>query len=240
MYLPPSQEQPTKQDKVQDILDILATKGDKKTIDMYRRFGINAKNALGVRMPQIRSIAKTMLNSTEFADSLWNTGIHEARLLATIIANPASHDESMMDRWIADVHSWDLCDQCCINLFCRSPHAWSKRYDWVRRNEEFVKRAGFSLSATLAVHDKTAPDDNFQSALMDIADYGIDSRKLVRKAANWSLRQIGKRNLSLYTSALELANDLLEQGSRDAEWIAKDALRELSSHKIHDRILSNH
>jgi 3-methyladenine DNA glycosylase AlkD len=191
------------------------------------RFGISASNTLGVPMPLLRALAREIGKDHFLAVGLWDTGIHEARILAGLIDDPELVTEAQMEKWAAEFDSWDICDQVCSNLFDRTPFAVVKAKGWSKREEEFVKRAAFVLMAALAVHDKEAKDELFVSFLRIVAREATDERNFVRKAVNWSLRQIGKRNRTLNRAALETAAAIYRKSSKTARWIASDAIREL-------------
>ncbi|MDO1446143.1 DNA alkylation repair protein [Rhodocytophaga aerolata] len=196
------------------------------------RFGINTENAYGVSIPIIRAIAKRYKRDHSLALELWNTGIHEARLLAVFVEEPKQVSVNQMEVWVKDFNSWDLCDQTCGNLFIKTPVAYQKAVEWTYRSEEFVKRAGFSMMAYLAVHDKKATDNTFLELFPHIEREAKDSRNYVKKAVNWALRQIGKRTTFLRSEAIELASRIKEQPFTSARWIASDALRELQKKSL--------
>ena len=200
------------------------------------RFGIPTGEALGVRVPDLRRLAKEIGRDHGLALGLWDTGVHEARLLATMVADPKKVTEDLMESWVADFDSWDLCDQACSNLFDRTPWAYEKAIEWSGRESEFQKRAGFAMMAVLAVHDKKAEDGAFEVFLPLVEREAGDERNFVKKAVNWALRQIGKRNLALNALAIETAGRIQVQGSPSARWIASDALRELMSEKVQKRL----
>jgi 3-methyladenine DNA glycosylase AlkD len=191
------------------------------------RYGIRTDRALGVPMPVIRTLAKQAGRSHAVARDLWNSGVHEARHLATLVDELDRITPGQMNRWARDFDSWDVCDQACHNLFRYTPYAWDKVVEWSNAESEFVKRAAFSLMAGLAVKDKAATDDQFVALFPVIAGAVSDDRNMVKKAVNWALRQIGKRNPRLRRKAIAAAREIQKQGSRPARWIASDALREL-------------
>lgn len=195
------------------------------------RFGINSKNTLGISVVNLRKIGREVGKDHSLALKLWASGIHEARILACFIADPKKVTPALMNRWVKDFDSWDVCDQCCMNLFDKTPYAYDKVKEWSRRKEEFVKRAAFALIACLAVHDKKAPNQNFQSFFPIIKAAADDSRNYVRKAVNWALRQVGKRNAFLYREAIRTATEIARIDSSSARWIAADAIRELKTKK---------
>ncbi len=194
------------------------------------RFGIVGEGRLGLSVPAMRGIARTLGRDHALAQALWNTGIPDARIVASMVADPAQFTARQMDQWVKGFASWDVCDQTCLNAFARSPLAWRKVHLWSTRQDEFVRRAAFALLATLAVHDKAAGDAPFLEALALVEAAADDGRNFVKKAVNWALRNVGKRNPTLRTAAIACAQRIRQQGSPSARWIAADALRELSAH----------
>ncbi len=199
-------------------------------------YGISTDTALGIRVPQLRKLAKEIGRDHDLAIRLWDRGVHEARLLATMVGDPERVTEDLMEAWVLDIDSWDVCDLCMGNLFDRTPYARDKASQWSEREEEFVKRAGFVLMATLAVHDKKARDQVFIDFIPMVEREAWDERNFVKKAVNWALRQIGKRNLTLNARAIEAGERIHAQGTRPARWIASDALRELRNEKVQKRL----
>jgi 3-methyladenine DNA glycosylase AlkD len=199
-------------------------------------FGINPKNTFGVSIPVLRKMAKQIGRNHLLAQRLWNSRIHEARILAGMIDLPEEVTEKQMERWVRDFDSWDVCDQVCSNLFDRTKVAHKKAIVWSRRGEEFVKRAGFVLMATLTVHDKESGDKEFLKFLPIIKREARDERNFVKKAVNWALRQIGKRNSRLNRMAIETAKEIQRIDSKAAKWIASDAIRELTSGAVRKRL----
>lgn len=200
------------------------------------RFGIRVDNAFGVSIYELRKIAKELGTDHELALGLWETGNHEARILAGMIDDPALVTEMQMERWARDFNSWDMCDQVCSNLFDRTKYGYKKAIEWTKRDEEFVKRAGFVLMAALSVHDKHAADSKFEKFLPIIERHATDERNFVKKAVNWALRQIGKRNVHLNKKAIDIAERIGKTESKAARWIAKDALKELRSDKVRKKL----
>lgn len=200
------------------------------------RFGIDVSNAYGVTIPVQRKLAKEIGKDHKFAQELWKEGIHETRIIASMVDEPAKVTKSQMNKWANDFNSWDLCDQCCNNLFVYTPYAHEKAIEWSQSKKEFVKRAGFTMMAVIAVHDKKASDKDFDKFFMRIKEESTDERNFVKKAVNWALRQIGKRNKSLHKKALTHAKEIEKIDSKSAKWIAKDAIGELANEKIISRI----
>jgi 3-methyladenine DNA glycosylase AlkD len=200
------------------------------------RFGIRVANAYGISVPQLRALARRVGKNHNVAQALWTTGIHEARLLATMVDDPKQVTDAQMERWARAFDSWDICDGACQNLFDRTPFAYRKAIEWSERQEEFVKRAGFALMAYLAVHDKQAKDSAFTAFLPIIRREANDGRNFVRKAVNWALRGIGKRNLKLNHLAIKTAAEIRRMDSSTARWIAADALRELKSDAVQRKV----
>ncbi len=199
------------------------------------RFGINVDRALGVSVPDIRRIAKSLGRNHHLARKLWATRLHEAMILATVVGEPGSVTPDEMDAWVVEFDSWDLCDHVCGNLWDETPFVFVKAREWARRDEEFVRRAAFSLVAEAASHRPDLPDSRFERFLPVIRRAANDDRNFVKKAVSWALRQIGKRSPDLNASAIEEAEQLLELQSRTANWIARDALRELRSAAVRSR-----
>jgi len=214
----------------------LQAAADPQAVAGMARFGINLQNTLGVSIPVLRQIAKESGKNHPLAGELWSSGIHEARLLASMIDDPKQVTEAQMEAWVGDFNSWDVCDQVCSNLFDKTPYAWDKAVQWSSRPEEFVRRAGFVLMAALVVHDKRASNEQLAAFFPLIVAQSTDERNFVKKAVNWALRQIGKRNRSLNRLAIGVARQIQEIDSRTARWIAADALRELTSEKIQAKL----
>jgi 3-methyladenine DNA glycosylase AlkD len=191
------------------------------------RYGISASGTLGVNVPRLRSMAKQLGPNHRLALRLWDTGIHEARILAAMVDDPALVTNRQMERWVRDLDSWDICDGLCHCLLRYTPAAFDKAAEWAGAQPEFVRRAGFALMAGLAVKAKQASDAQFEAFLPLIAAAASDDRNMVKKAVNWALRQVGKRNLRLHAKAIRAAEAIRLQDSRSARWIAADALREL-------------
>ncbi len=200
------------------------------------RYGINPEKAYGISIPSLRRIAKEAGRDHSLAEKLWSSEIHEARILASMIDDPQQVTQEQMENWAKDFNSWDLCDQCCSNLFEKTDFALSKAIEWSCREEEFVKRAGFVLMACLAVRDKKAEDSLFEGFFPLIKREAVDGRNFVKKAVNWALRQVGKRNPNLNAKAIEAARDIQKMDSKCAQWIASDAIRELTSAAVQKRL----
>lgn len=213
--------------RAEEILVRLRALGSERNRQGQARFGINVARAYGVGVTQLRAIAREIKRDHSLALALWDTEVHEARILASMIADPARMSARATDGWARAFDSWDLTDQVCNNLFGKTPHAVAKVREWSEHREEFRKRAAFALMAVLAVHDKEAPDALFEEFLGICEREAGDDRPYVRKAVNWALRQIGKRNAGLRARATESAERIKAQGTRSARWIAADALREL-------------
>ncbi len=210
--------------------------GDPRAAEGAARFGIRASNILGVSAPHLRRLAKEIGKDHALAGRLWTTGIHDARCLAALIEDPAQVKPRQMERWAGDFDSWAVCDTACCCLFDKTPYAWDKAVEWAGREPEYVKRAGFVLMAALAVHDKKTPDERFEAFLPLLVQHATDERNFVKKAVNWALRQIGKRNARLNKLAIRAAEDIRRTGSKAGRWIAADALRELTSPKVRARL----
>jgi len=199
-------------------------------------FGVHAPKAYGISAPVLHLLARQVGKDHRLARELWTTGIHEARILATLIGESEKVTAAEMERWVRDFDSWDVVDAACCYLYTHAKPAWNKAAAWSRRREEFVKRASFSLVAYLSYKDKTAPDARFVRFLRVIGREAHDERNFVKKAVNWALRNIGKRNARLNREAICAAERIRRQDSSAARWIAADALRELKSNAVQNRL----
>ena len=207
-----------------------------ETLAGKAHFGIEVSKALGLSMPQIRSIAKQITKDHALAEAMWRADIHETRLIASMIDIPSEVSEDQMERWVVGINSWDICDQTCGELFDRTPFTTKKIYEWATREEEFVKRAAFALIAWQAVHNKKMQDEDFLDYFPIIQQASGDPRNFVKKAVNWALRQIGKRSQFLHAPSLELSKKLAASDDKTVRWIGKDAVKELSSDKMLKRL----
>jgi len=222
--------------RVAEIIDELRAKGSPESVAGMARYGISTEKTLGVSVYELRRMAGPLGCDHSLAAELWDSGVHEARLLAVFIDDPALVTAEQMEHWAAGFDSWDVCDQACTSLFDASPLAWEKAIEWAEREEEFVKRGAFALMAGLAWHDKKADDERFLALLPIIEGQADDYRNFVKKAVNWALRNIGKRNARLHAAAVETAQAIAARGTRSARWIASDALRELRAEKTLRRL----
>lgn len=213
--------------KTASVLAELHRLADPKNVAGMARFGIVGKNLLGISMIQLRALAKQAGRDQVLAEALWSSGLFEARILAALVAEPAKVTRRQANAWARDFENWADCDGLCLHLFRKTTFAHELAVAWSHRREELVKRAGFTMMATLAVHDKTADDDIFRSYLLRVQEESNDDRHNVQKGVNWALRQIGKRNRVLNQDAILMARVIQKQDSRAARWIASDALREL-------------
>ncbi|MGH7739080.1 MAG: DNA alkylation repair protein [bacterium] len=213
------------------ILTQLKVLKNERNIRGMARFGILGKNILGIPKPRLDAIARKIGKDQDLSLALWKSEIHEARILASLIGIPAKVTSAQMEKWVKDFDAWNVCDQVCGNLFDRTPYAAAKALKWSGRKREYEKRAGFVLMAEMAVHDKRAPDSLFLSFLPVLRREAWDERNFVKKAVNWALRQIGKRNEKLRKAALAEAARVQKQDSVSARWIAADAIRELQNPK---------
>jgi 3-methyladenine DNA glycosylase AlkD len=222
------------------VLRDLRALADPKIRAKMAYFGVHVEKAHGISVPELRRLAKKIGKNHELANQLWASGIHEAKCLAAMIGEPEKVTAAQMDRWARDFDSWDVVDGTCCDLFVHSGPAWKKAVEWSGRKEEFVKRAGFSLMAYLSYKDKTAPDAKFLRMLEIIRRESRDDRNFVKKAVNWALRNIGKRNRSLNRAAIRAAQKIRALDSSTARWIAADAIRELTSPAVQHRLAKKH
>jgi len=219
---------PDKLTEIDPILEVLHSMESPSNRLGMGRFGINVDRALGIKVTDLRKLARRIENGHELAVRLWETGIHEAQLLATMVDESAAVTEEQMENWAADFDSWEMVDQACNNLFRKTPFAHTKAADWAARDEEFVKRAGFAMMAVLAVHVQISDDTVFERYLDLVVRESLDERNYVKKAVNWALRQIGKRNPAMWKKARGAVGKIEALDKAGARWIAADARRELS------------
>ena len=214
----------------------LRAQANTRNVEGMARYGISSTNTLGISIPVLRALARRAGHDHALALALWDSAIHEARILAAMVDEPAKVTKRQMDRWAADFDSWDVVDGCCSVLFDKTPYAYEKALQWSAARHEYVKRAGFVLMAALAVHDKKAPDADLLQFLPVILRESADERNFVKKAVNWALRQIGKRNRRLNAAAIKTGGQILATDTRAGRWIARDALRELRSDAVQSRL----
>ncbi len=229
----------------EELLGELLKRKNEKNIEGMKRFAIGGASSylIGISVYDLRKIAKEYKKDHDLALELWKLKfegipVHEARMLCAFIADPRKLTPELMDEWITEFESWDLCDQMCSNLFDKTPYAYEKAMEWSYREREFEKRCGFVMMACLSVHDKKASDEVFDPFLERAYKEAADERNFVKKAVNWAVRQIGKRNIELNKRAIEISERILTVDSRSAKWIARDALRELQSDKVQERLRS--
>lgn len=231
----------------EDVVAELRAEANPSNVAGMARYGISTEGTLGVSMPALRGRARDLkrglgrgveaeMQRHELAAGLWASDVHEARILAALVDVPTLVSPEQMDEWAGDIDSWDICDQVCSNLFDKTDYAYEKAHLWAVREPEFVKRAGFVLMAVLAVHDKRASDARFLEMLPVIEEQASDERNFVKKAVNWALRQIGKRNATLHPAATEVALRLSESDDRTKRWVGRDAHKELTSAKTLERL----
>jgi 3-methyladenine DNA glycosylase AlkD len=220
---------------VDEVLRRLKVEARPEQLEGMARYGIVVENRLGVSIPGLRKLAKEIGKNHDLALDLWKTGVSDAMILASLVAEPNKLTGEQMEEWVTDFNSWDVCDQVCNNLFNGHPLVWNKVLDWSKREEVFVKRAAFALLSSLAVHDKAA-DEKFIDFLLVIKREAVDNRNFVKKAVNWALRNIGKRNLNLNRAAIKVAREIQQIDSKACRWIGSNALRELESDAVQKRL----
>jgi 3-methyladenine DNA glycosylase AlkD len=221
---------------VDSVLSSLKKHSSVRTREGMARYGIPSENASGVTVADIRLLAKRLGRDHDLALALWETGSYEARMLTPFIDEPGRVTPAQMDRWCRDFDSWAICDALCFHLFDKTPHAWRKIAKWSEARPEFARRAAFGLLASVALHDKTAPDKLFLDSFSLIERAATDDRNFVKKAISWALRGIGKRNAKLHAAALKLARRLSASEDSSARWIGRDALRDLATDATRRRI----
>lgn len=219
-----------------EVMKQLRSMGDPKNVEGMGRFGIKTENNLGNSVTFLRKFAKNIGKDHDLAVKLWESGIRDACMVAACIEDPNTVSETQVDKWVRDLDSWDICDHCCGHFFDQTPFAYKKVREWTKSNELFVKRAGFSLIAWLAVHDKKKTDKEFEDLLKIIKRESTDDRNYIKKAVNWALRQIGKRNWDMNKKAIEMAKEIRKIDSKSSKWIATCAIRELTSEKVKQKL----
>lgn len=213
------------QARVAEVQAWFAKRGTKKNREGMARYGIVARNVHGVSVANVRMLARRLGRDHALALALWRTGWYEPRMLAAFVDDPARVTSAQMDRWVKDFDNWAITDTVCFHLFDKTPFAWQKIRAWAPRKEEFVRRAAFALLASVALHDKRAPDAPFLKALALVERYASDDRNFVKKGVSWALRGIGKRNPRLKKEAVAVARRLAASDAPAARWVGKDALR---------------
>jgi len=221
---------------LEDILKQLEATRDPKGMEGMARYGINVERAFGTRIPVLRKMAKELGRDHDLARKLWEAGYRETRILASMVEEPSKVTAEQVDEWVAGFDSWEVCDQCCMNLLDKLPFAYEMALELAEREREFEKRAGFALMACLAWHDKEAEDSRFEPFFEAVKRHADDDRTYVKKAVNWALRQMGKRSPGLNRKAIETAREIRRRDSKTARWIASDALRELTSEKVQEKL----
>jgi 3-methyladenine DNA glycosylase AlkD len=225
--------------KFDHIITQLTNLSNPENIEGMARFAISTQKTYGIRIPELRKIAKKAGINHNLAKELWEADYRETKILACMIDDSELVTEEQMDRWASKFDDWEICDQCCMNLFRKTPFVYKKIFEWSTHQEEFIKRAAFTLIAVQAVHDKKAQDIEFEQFFPIIINESIDNRHYVKKAVNWALRQIGKINMELNEKAIIIAEKIYTINSKSARWIATDALRELKSEKVQKRLNSS-
>jgi len=221
---------------VEEVLKKLRAKAEPENVGGMARYGMIAERRLGVSVPDMRKIAKEVGKDHRLALALWTTGIPEAKIVASMIDEPEKLTEEQMEAWVTGINSWDICDQVCMNLFEKTPLVWKKIRDWAERDEEFVKRTAFSLIACLAWHNKEVEDEKFIELFPVIKQGATDERNFVKKAVNWALRNIGKRNPNLNKAALKAAKEIQQIDCKTTHWVASNAIKELESEAVQRRL----
>ena len=218
------------------IIEKLKSLSDPEAVEGMARYGITPEKTYGVSIPNLRKIAKETGRGQDLSLKLWECNTRETRILAGMIGDPVKVTLEQMESWVREFTYWEICDQCCMNLFEKTVFAYRQAEQWSMNEEEFIKRAGFVLMARLAVSDKKADDNHFENFLPLIKREAADGRNFVKKSVNWALRQIGKRNLNLNKKAILTAKEIQQLDSKPARWIASDALRELTSDAVQNRL----
>ncbi len=219
--------------KTAEIVKLLKEQADsEKILFKEKKFGITSNNALGIYHKDLKVLAKKIPKSDEIAIELFDTDIYEARLLCSKLYNPNNLSEELMDQWVSTFENWEICDSFCMGLFAKSRYAVPKANEWSKREREFEKRAGFVIMAAYCMADKNAPNETFEQFFPSIVSECTEERLYVKKAVNWAIRNIGKRNVDLRSKAISVCKEMLEIGDKSAKWIATNALKELTGAKV--------
>jgi len=227
---------PAKPITVKTVLEELKRLSSPEAKAAQAYFKIGSEKSFGLRTPQMRKLSREIGRNHELALQLWKTEIHEARHIAAFIADPKQVTEELMEQWVKDFNSWDIVDNTCGTLFDKTPFAFEKAIEWTKRKKEYEKRAGFTMMAELAFHDKKTEDKKFEQFFPYIIAESNDERNFVKKAINWALRQIGKRNERLCRKAIAVARQIQKKDDTASKWIASDALRELEKYQKEGKI----
>jgi len=222
--------------QLKEIIERFENLSDPEAVAGMARFGIKSAKIYGVSIPEIRKLAQEIGTDRKLALQLWRVNCRERRILASMIDEPAAVPEEQLDQWVAGFDNWEVCDQCCMNLFEKTPYAYKKATQWSKAKEEFIRRAGFVMMARLAVSDKKAHDEKFEAFLPLIIQRADDERNYVKKAVSWALRQIGKRNRHLNQKAIAATRQIQKADTQATRWIASDVLRELTDQNIQERL----
>jgi len=221
---------------LEEVLKSLKAKAKPDKLEGMAKYAMRGEKRLGVSIPDLRKMAKELGKDHKLALKLWKTGIPDAMILAAMVDRPEDVTEQQMENWVKDINSWDVCDQLCMNLFENVPFVLEKINEWSKCEEEFVKRTAFALIACLAWHNKKAPDELFIKLFPIIKIGAMDERNFVKKAVNWALRNIGKRNPHLNKTSIKAAKEIQRMDSKAARWVASDAIRELESEAVQRRL----
>lgn len=222
--------------ELQEIIDRLESLSSPENIEGMAKFGITPEKTYAVKIPELRKIAKETGKNHRLALKLWELDFRETKILACMIDDPKMVSSEQLNEWVLEFDYWEICDQCCMNLFRKTPFAYDKIFEWGEHVDEFVKRAAFSLLAVMAVHDKMQPDEKFESYFPLIISASTDNRNFVKKAVNWALRSIGKKNSALNKRSIELAERILALNTKSSKWIANNALKELKSENVRKKL----
>lgn len=217
----------------QQVIKQLKSMADPEKITLKeKKYGIKASNALGIYHKDLKELAKQIGKDDALAQELFDTGIYEARLLTSKIHSPKGVTEELMDYWTATFENWEICDSFCMGLYSKTPYAVDKAIEWSAHKDEFIKRAGFAIMAAYVLADKKADNPTYEQFFPIMIREASDERIYVKKAINWALRNIGKRNPDLQQTAIKTAKEILKIDNKAAQWIAKDALRELEKPNV--------
>lgn len=214
------------------IEELYVLEDQQKVTFKQHKFGVISNNSLGIYHKDLKELAKKIGKDSLLAIQLFESGIYEARILCSKVFNPKDLTESLMEKWVRTFENWEVCDSFCMGVFAKSDLALTKILEWSKREEEYQKRAAFAIMAAYCMADKTSNNELFRQFFPIIETASLDNRLYVKKAVNWALRNIGKRNVDLRKEAILVANKIQKLESKTAVWIAKNALNELQKEGV--------
>ena len=221
---------------VQSVLAWMENLGSKRVReDMSKRYGIHTDKAWGVMMRDMQKVSKSIGTDHQLAQQLWKTGWYEARMVATMIADPMQVTAKEMDSWVKDFDNWAICDTACFKLWDQVPHAWDKVAVWAKSEKEFTKRAAVAWLACLSLHRNDADPKRLRRFLPFVKKAASDERNFVKKGVSWALRGMANTSTEMHEATVELAERLASSANATERWVGKDVLRDIKRPMIAKR-----